>query len=163
LEICDALATPLNDGERRVAEQLQALDDDRTIYVQPRIAQGIPDFVAVHDRHGVCAIEVKDWSRGRYRQTDGGVIEYTNQTGAWFTTKEKPRYQAYRYRATIFDQFLALPEDGNEPTAVVRAIVVLPNFSTDDARRLLAKVQVTPRERAIAVEVTEWRTPSPPS
>ena len=88
LEICEALATPLNDGERQVAEQLKVLDDDWTIYVQPRIAQDIPDFVAVHDRHGVCAIEVKDWSRGRYRQSDGGVIEYTNPAGGWLTTRE---------------------------------------------------------------------------
>ena len=151
LEVCDALATPLNDGERHVADRLRSLDDEWTVYVQPRIAQDVPDFVAVHDRYGVCAIEVKDWSRGRYRQTDGGVIEYTNRAGGWFTTKEKPRYQAYRYRATIFDQFFALPEDGDAPTAAVRAIVVLPNFSTDDARKLLGKVQVTRREQAIPV------------
>ena len=151
LEVVHELAIPLNDGERQVAEQLKALDDAWTVYVQPRIAQDIPDFVAVHDRHGVCAIEVKDWSRGRYRQTDGGVIEYTSRDGGWFTTKQKPRYQAYRYRATIFDQFFALPDDGSEPTSAVRAIVVLPNFATDDARRLLARVQVTAREQAIAV------------
>jgi hypothetical protein len=141
----------MNAGERHVAEELRVLDDEWTIYVQPRIAQDIPDFVAVHDRHGVCAVEVKDWSRGQYRHTDGGVIEYTNHTGAWFTTKEKPRYQAYRYRSTIFDQFFALPEDGAEPTSQVRAVVVLPNFSTDDARKLLSNAQVTPREQAVAV------------
>jgi hypothetical protein len=145
LQDCDRLVTPLNAGERHVAEKLAALDDSWTIYVQPRLAQDVPDFLAVHDGHGVCAIEVKDWSRGRYRQSDAGTIEYTDSTGGWFESKEKPRYQSYRYRATIFDQFFALPEDGKDPTPEVRAMAVLPNFSTDDARKLLAKSQVVPK------------------
>jgi len=144
-------ALRLNAGERWVAEQLRVLDDDWTVYVQPRLGPDVPDLVAVHDRYGVCAIEVKDWSRGRYRQADGGTIEYTDRTGAWFTTTEKPRYQAYRYRSTIYDQFFALPDDREHATASVRAMVVLPNFSTADARRLLAQVQVSRYENGIGV------------
>jgi hypothetical protein len=70
------LLTPLNDGERAVADALARLDDEWTVYVQPRLGQDVPDFIALHDRFGVCAIEVKDWARGGYRQADDGVIEY---------------------------------------------------------------------------------------
>ncbi len=145
------MATPLNAGERQVGQQLGALDDDWTVYVQPRLAQDVPDFLAVHDRHGVCAIEVKDWSPGKYKQSAAGTILFTDANGGWHESQEQPRYQAYRYRATIFDQFFALPDDGSKPTAAVRALVVLPNFSTDRARKLLALPQVTNGERDIAV------------
>lgn len=42
LEECDRLITPLNDGERRVAEKLSELDDEWTVYVQPRLARTSP-------------------------------------------------------------------------------------------------------------------------
>lgn len=145
------LAEPLNDGERAVAEHLRQLGDGWTVYVQPRLAQDVPDFVAVHDRHGVCAIEVKDWSRGRYRQLDTGVIQYVDGDGRWHDTKEQPRYQAYRYRSTIFDQFFALPDDISTLTQTVRSIVVFPNHSTDDARKLFAVPQVTDAEQTVQV------------
>lgn len=61
LEECDRLVTPLDNGERRVAEKHAELDDDWTVYIQPRLALDVPDFVAVHPRLGVCAMEVKDW------------------------------------------------------------------------------------------------------
>lgn len=75
LEEFDRLVVPLNAGERRVAERLNELDDGWTVYVQPRLAHDVPDFIAVHDRYGVCAIEVKHWSTGAYRATDRGRIE----------------------------------------------------------------------------------------
>lgn len=151
LDECAVLTQPLNDGERRVAEQLSKLDDGWTVYVQPRLAQDMPDFVAVHERHGVCAIEVKDWSRGKYRQLDSGVIQYIDGDGRWHDTKEQPRYQAYRYRSTIFDQFFALPEDTSVLSQAVRAVVVFPNFSNDHARKLFAVRQVTDQEQSIQV------------
>jgi hypothetical protein len=151
LDECAALEQPLNDGERRVAERLSCLDDEWTVYVQPRLAQDMPDFVAVHDRHGVCAIEVKDWSRGKYRQLDTGVIQYVDGEGCWHDTKEQPRYQAYRYRSTIFDQFFALPEDTSKISQAVRAAVVFPNFSNTDARKLFDIRQVTDEEQSVQV------------
>ena len=151
LDECDRLVTPLNKGERRVAALLSRLDAEWTVYVQPRIGQDVPDFVAVHDRYGICAIEVKDWSYGKYRQLPNGRIQYVEGDGVWHDCKELPRYQAYRYRSTIFDQFFALPEDGSDPTQTVRAALVLPNFSTDHARRLFDNVQVTDAEQSIRV------------
>ena len=81
LDELDDLAQPMSDGELRVARALARLDDEWTVYVQPRLALDVPDFVAVHPRRGVCAIEVKDWSSGtRYRQNERGAIEYPAAT-----------------------------------------------------------------------------------
>lgn len=150
LEECERLITPLNEGERRVAEKLSELDDEWTVYVQPRLAQDIPDFVAVHPRHGVCAIEVKHWARGGYRPGNGGTIEYLSG-GVWHTSKEAPRYQASRYRSTIYEHFFAQPQDGRDPSKAVRAIVVLPEWSTTDAEKLLSQQAVSPAEKSVAV------------
>jgi len=147
----DRLVTPLNGGEQRVAEALRRLGDSWTIYVQPRLGQDVPDFVAVHDKHGVCALEVKDWSYGKYRQLDNGTIQFTSGDGGWTDSKEKPRYQAYRYRSTIYDQYFALPDDGDRPNQTVRSVLVLPNFSTDHAERLFSNRQVTDQEFQVRV------------
>src|SRR5690554_4027964 len=117
LDELDRLAEPLNDGELRVARKLAELDDSWTVYVQPRIGMERPDFVAVHDRHGVCAIEVKDWAYGKYRQASNGSIEFANGGGVWRRCSESPRYQAYRYRSTIFEQYFA--RDGAVPNQQV--------------------------------------------
>ncbi len=152
LELLDRLDPALNDGELRVAYELvRQLDDEWTVYVQPRLGQDTPDFVAVHDTFGVCAIEVKDWAYGGYRQSDSGVIEYVTGDGVWHESTEKPRYQAYRYRSTIFENFFALPEDGSKPTNAVRSILIVPQYSTAHARRLLAHNQVTPYETQVDV------------
>ncbi len=152
LDLLDRLEPALNDGELRVVHELaRQLDDDWTVYVQPRLGQDTPDFVAVHDAFGVCAIEVKDWSYSGYRQTDTGVIEYVTGDGVWHVTTEKPRYQAHRYRSTIFEHFFALPEDGSKPTNAVRSILVMPQYSTEHACRLLERIQVTPAERDVTV------------
>jgi hypothetical protein len=147
----EQLLTPLNDGERAVADALARLDDSWTIYVQPRLGQDMPDFVAFHDRFGVCAIEVKDWARGGYRQNDDGVIEYCCGEVGWKRSAEQPRYQAYRYRTTIYDQFFASPDDGSKPTEVIRAAVVLPRYANDDANKLLQRPAVTSAEHGVRV------------
>ena len=151
--LCDVgqLVTPLNRGEQCVTLALSSLDDGWTIYVQPRIAHDIPDFIAVHDQYGVCAIEVKNWARAGYRQTDDGAIEYGSCESGWSRSTEMPRYQAYRYRSTIFDQFFALPGDNSKPTEAVRAVVVLPQYANVDAQKLLARPSVTDDELTIKV------------
>lgn len=150
LDECDRLVVPLNDGERRVAEKLAELDDDWTIYIQPRLAQDVPDFVAVHPRKGVCAIEVKDWAYNQYRQNDDGSIDYVSG-GLWSPTKEAPRHQAFRYRSTIYQHHFALPDDPVNPTRVVRAIVVLPRYTTPQAEALLRRHRVTDHELEVQV------------
>ncbi|MFT7650197.1 MAG: hypothetical protein ACI9N0_001225 [Ilumatobacter sp.] len=151
LEHCAHLEPPLNAGEQHVLEHLNQLSDEWTIYVQPRLGQDVPDFVAVHNTRGVCAIEVKDWSYSGYRQADNGCIEYITGDGVWHASKAQPRYQAYRYRSTIYEHFFALPDDGSKPTNAVRAVVIFPNHSTEHARRLLAHHQVTSKEESVDI------------
>jgi hypothetical protein len=106
----------------------------------------------VHPRHGVCAIEVKDWSSGtRYRQNEHGAVEYRGRDGVWKRSTDTPRYQALRYSQVIFDQFFALPEHDTASSPAVRAALILPGHSTDHARRLLELAQVTPEEHVVEV------------
>jgi hypothetical protein len=152
LDELDDLAEPMNDGALRVARALARLDDEWTVYVRPRLALDVPDFVAVHPRRGVCAIEVKDWSSGtRYRQNERGAIEYRGRDGVWKRSADTPRYQAFRYSQVIFDQFFALPEHEAASSPAVRAALILPGHTTDHARQLLELAQVTPEEHAVEV------------
>lgn len=150
LDQCERLDPPLNDGEMRVAAALSTLDDDWTVYVQPRLGMDVPDFVAVHDTHGVCIVEVKDWSPRLYQQCDDGRIQFRSD-GIWCDSDEKPRYQAFRYRSAIYDQFFAMPEDGGDATNAVRSVVIFPQFSRRDAERLLERIQVTDKEKHATV------------
>ena len=150
LDECDRLVVPLNAGERRVAEKLAELSDEWTVYVQPRLAQDMPDFVAVHDRHGVCAVEVKSWAYGKYRPNYDGTIDVSID-GTWTTTLEAPRHQAYRYRSTSFEHHFASVDDAEHPTQVVRAVVILPEYTTPQARALLVRHRVTEQEYSIPV------------
>lgn len=145
------LLTPLDEGKQCVARALSTLDDEWTVDVQPRLGQDIPDFVAVHDRFGVCIIEVKDWALRKYRQGADGAFEYRCGDDGWQRSPEMPRYQAHRYRSAIYDQFFALPDDNRKPTPAVRSVVVLPQYSNEQARSLLARPSVTADEFAVEV------------
>ena len=125
----------LNAGEVRVAKALADLDDGWTVYVQPRLGMDIPDLVALHDRYGVCAIEVKDWAFGKYRNTNG-VVEYRDGIG-WKAVEQHPRLQASRYRSAMFENSFAQPEDGRPVPPSVRLIVVLLNHPTKQAEEVL--------------------------
>lgn len=131
----DRLLNPLNDGERRVVRWFSTLDSGWTVYIQPRLGVDIPDFVAVHDEYGVCVVEVKDWAFNKYRNNNGQV-EYRIADG-WKRVEQHPRYQAYRYRSTIFERFFAFPEDGAKILPSVRGIVLLLNHPTKQASKLL--------------------------
>ncbi|QRK08581.1 NERD domain-containing protein [Archangium violaceum] len=136
------LRPPLNGGERRVLDALLTLDDGWRIYAQPRLMMDQPDFVVVHERFGVCVIEVKHWAEGLYRQRQDGAIE-VREVNEWQRTNERPCWQAHRYRKTIIEHFFSPPEASTEDWPIVRAIVVLPNHSTTDAQRLLALPHVS--------------------
>ena len=91
LEDLPHLPAQLNNGENRVLNALTQLDDDWTVYVQPKLLMDNPDFVVVHDRFGVCAIEVKDWRRGIYRQRGDENFE-CHTGGYWQKTDERPNW-----------------------------------------------------------------------
>jgi hypothetical protein len=146
----DLLPTALDDGERQVAEALAGLDDGWTVYVKPRLGLDVVDFVAVHERHGVCAIAVRDWPRGDYRQLDDGVLEHRRE-GEWYPSTDRPRYQVGRAAATLYDAHLALPDDPVDAPDTVRAAVILPRYSTDDARFLLRRPQAARQEERVEV------------
>ena len=136
----------LNTGELRVLDQLVRLDDDWTVYVQPRLGLDMPDFVALHDEHGVCAIEVKDWTRGRYR-TRSGVLECRSSATEWIPV-DHPRLQAARYGSAIFEDSFAFPEDGETIAPAVRSLVVLLNHRTREANDLLSCARRSPGAQA---------------
>ena len=129
------LVEPLNDGELRVAEQLDKLGDDWTVFIQPRLTMDLPDFVAVHPAHGVCAIEVKDWAPGKYRNSRGTVQSRT--ADGWSDVEEHPLMQPYRYQSTILEQHFAFPDDGAAVVPCVRSMIILLNHPTRRAREIL--------------------------
>ena len=135
LDELDHLPTPLNEGEHQVLERLCALDDEWRVYVQPRLGLDMPDFVVLHPKYGVTAVEVKDWGHGCYRQTPEGVIEVL-QDGGWERTRHNPKFQAARYLDAIWARFFT-DVNAAPRRATVRACVVMPRYTTADARQFL--------------------------
>lgn len=150
VEELDHLPEPLNVGERQVLDALMQLDNGWLIYVQPRLGLDQPDFVVLHPDYGVTAVEVKDWSLGIYRQADNGVIE-VNKQGGWRQTSEAPRYQAHRYRDSIFSHFFADTNTSFRDFSIVRAIVVMVRHTTVEAQALLRIPRIASSETRIAV------------
>ena len=151
---------PLNDWERlieplRPAEELVArrlvgrLGDGWTLYVKPRIGLQRPDLLAVHDRFGVCVIEVRDWDASTVRADESGAIEVRGDDD-WAPVAH-PRFVAARTRSTIHDRFFAMPADDVEPGRTVRGIVIVPNLGTERARDLLVHPVAPPADREIDV------------
>jgi hypothetical protein len=137
------LPTPLNEGEQAVADVLRELDEEWRVFVEPRMLMDKPDFVVTHARFGVCAIEVKDWAPDLYRQDVEGAIWCQESPGSWVKTRQAPKFQAHRYRSTIFERFFALPEADEQDFAVVRGVVILPRYTGVAARKLLAVHRVS--------------------
>ncbi len=105
LDHLDEALVPLDADGEQVARQLSTLDDEWTVYVRPQFGQDVPDFVLVHDRHGVIVVEI--------------LTDRTNIVDV-----------ARRHRSTIVDQFFALPGDERDPGASVRSAIVTPRLST---------------------------------
>ena len=143
------LPTPLNAGERGVLECLSTLDDEWIIYVQPRLGLDQPDFITAHPTLGLCAVEVKDWSLGAYRQDEEGRIQ-TRRQGGWARTDEAPRYQAHRYRGAIHDRLRELTTDAPAFTQI-RGVVVMPRCTSTQARAAIGGRTVLDSEKWIEV------------
>lgn len=137
----------LNAGELRVASALEALDDEWTVYVQPRLGMDIPDFVAIHDRYGVCAIEVKDWRFGKYRNVNGAVE--CRRDGVWTPVDQHPRLQVHRYQSSIFESCFAQPDHGRLIPPSVRSMVILLNHPTKHANEVLRRTRGAPGQHAV--------------
>jgi hypothetical protein len=105
LDHLDELLDPLDADGRQVAERLSVLDDEWTVYIRPQLGQDVPDFLLVHDRHGVIVIDI-------------------------FADRPKVADVARRHRSTVVDQFFALPGHGRDAGASVRSVVVVPHLSS---------------------------------
>jgi Nuclease-related domain len=145
----ESLPTPLNVGEHQVLECLSRLDDQWTIYVQPRLGLDQPDFVTVHRDFGICVIEVKDWAAGLYRQDSAGVVSYRSHD-TWIPTTERPRHQANRYRNAIHNLLGALVDDAPSINSI-RAAVVMPRLKHHDALALFATGKVNKEDDRVEV------------
>ena len=106
------LLHPLEADALEIAHNFTKLDDDWIVYARPRIGQDVPDFVLVHDLHGVIVVDV------------------------WTGSDDVLRV-ARRHRTNLVDQFYSLPGDGRDPGVSVRAVVVVPDRSTAAAKTLL--------------------------
>lgn len=137
LDGLDHLPVPLNEGEQQVLELLSRLDDEWLVYVQPRLGLDQPDFVVLHPRFGVTAVEVKDWGHGCYRQDADGFIESFTGKDGWVRTRHNPRFQAARYLDALWSRFF-IDVNASPRRATVHAVVVFPRYTTEAARELLA-------------------------
>ena len=149
---------PLNEGERRVAEWLlDALEDEWTVYIQPRLHMAQPDFVCVNPVAGVVVIEVKDWSPGIYRHS-GKQIEVETGAEGWTRTKQDPRKQAQDYRDIIWNDFIRTTElDDWKMKNRVKFLLVFPRMARMDAFKL---TQVEVLKDETAAQIKGWRPDS---
>ena len=108
----DHLDGLLDERGAAVARRFATLADEWTVYTRPQLGQDVADFVLVHPHHGVLVVDVA-----------GG--------------EQRPVERVRRERATLVDQFFALPGDARDPGATVRAVVVDPDRSTADTRSML--------------------------
>ncbi len=150
LDELHVLPAPLNEGERQMLEALARLDDDWLVFVQPCLGLDRPDFIVVHPEFGVTVVEVKDWSVGCYRQGADGYIEVRHGSG-WRRTDEAPRHQVHRYRDMVFSRCFADGSTASADLSLVRGVVVLVRHTTVEARRLLARPQVSDAEEWVHV------------
>jgi hypothetical protein len=145
----DCMSTPLNEGEQQVLKVLAELDNEWTIYVQPRLGLDQPDFIAVHPAYGICVVEVKDWCPGRYRQSATGVISYADGNN-WVPTSEAPRQQAHRYRTAICNRLTEIVDDFPGLSSI-RGVVVMPRLTNAQADALFTAGRVNENDTFIRV------------
>jgi hypothetical protein len=125
----DELLDPLEADALGVAHSLTKLGDDWTVYARPLLGQDVPDFVLVHDLHGVVIVDV-------------------------WTGSEDILGIARRHRTNLVDQFFSLPGDGRDPGVSVRVAVVVPDRSTAAAKDLLIGAGSSP-DRTLAIWGTD--------
>jgi hypothetical protein len=122
-----------------VGAALATLDSAWTVYTAPRVGLDQPHFLAVHDRFGVCIVDVLDWTPETTCLLSDGQIGRLGADNVWAPIDLDPRVRAARSRSAIFDQFWAMPEDGDSPTASIRGVIILPAFTTAAAGALFPR------------------------
>lgn len=151
----DRLVPPLNGGERRTLAWLEEIlgEDDSAwhLYVQPKLLNRQPDFLAISPDHGVYVLEVKDWQPGAYRpDLQRSELQVRDPKHGWTSIAADPLKQAYDYRQLV-GSLLSPP--GSDYYSVIKAIVVLPRIPKIEAARLLDTTTslTQPQKRPVAV------------
>jgi hypothetical protein len=100
----------------------------------------------------VCVIVVENWAVGEHRQsTDGRVEQRTTAAdgqGGWAPIEEYPRDTAARIRQAVVD---LIDTERRPDPGLVRAIVVLPHYTTAQACSLLRRPQMIGHDTWIKV------------
>ena len=122
-----------------VGAALSTLDPSWTVYSSPRIGFDRPDFLAVHDRFGVCIIDILDWTPETTCLLSDGQLGQLGPDNVWAPIELDPRVRAARSRSAIFDQFWAMPEHGDAPTSSIRSVIILPAFTSAAAGALFPR------------------------
>lgn len=122
-----------------VGAALARLDPTWTVYSSPRIGFDQPDFLVVHDRLGVCIIDILDWTPETTCLLGDGQIGRLGPDNVWAPLELDPRIRSARSRSAIFDQFSAMPEHGDSPTSAIRSVIILPAFTTAAAGALFPR------------------------
>jgi hypothetical protein len=131
---------PLNSGEAKIFDYLKNWEDDWTIYVQPNLGTSKPDFIALNDKVGVFVIEVKDWNPDLYRRNTESKHKYAIEVysnNQWNRTGHDPRRQTSNYKRDIFDYFFASTESPQKDDEFIKAVLILPQFNSRDAKLLV--------------------------
>ncbi len=140
----------LNVAELLTLEALARLDDSWSVYVRPLLGWEQPDFVAINPDFGICAIEVRDWSVGDHRIAVDGRFEHRETSAAaWEPLADSPLATAARHRQAILDVLRAEPDSAD--CAVVRCVVILPNYSTAQACALLRRPRMFDQDNWLKV------------
>jgi hypothetical protein len=135
-----ALPTPLNVGERATLEALKLLGPDWIIFVQPRVALAQPDFVALHPEKGLWIIEVKDWNPEYYRQVGNVGGRYLEVfSGDDWISRQSPRLRVAAYQQIFQERFFSDSKLRSSPSHSVRGMLVLPQFSSEEASTLFGR------------------------
>ena len=144
----DTHPVSLSVWELQVLDTLLALDNEWTVYVKPMIAWHQPSFIAAHPRHGVCVIEAKGWAVGSRRVAANGVMEHHDGT-QWLPTADEPCHQVDLAKRAVAMQFFG-GIDRIDPT-LVRGVVIMTQYSTNDACSLLRGAQGSDAKNRIKV------------
>ena len=146
----DHRAVDLNVVELLTLEALVRLDDSWSVYVRPLLGWEQPGFVAINPGFGICAIEVRDWSVGDHRIAADGRLEHRDSPStSWQPQVDSPLATAARHRQAILDVLRAEPESAD--CAVVRCVVILPNYSTAQACALLRRPRMFDQDNWLKV------------
>jgi hypothetical protein len=137
------LPTPLTRGEMLTLDLLRdGLSDEWEIYVQPHLNGLRPDFVLLHEIHGIAVYEVKDWNLQAldYFYADVPPRLYGRRDGRRFSlAADDPMMKVAAYKEEISELYCpSLPN--RVGFGVITAGVIFPNAGIEELVTLFGDV-----------------------